>query len=134
LLDQFSELLRSSSSKDFFKSIWVELQALTVRRGGNRNGQFLVITTQAVDYRRNVIALPKGREGRGWGKFARELSKVKAFFEATIVPPSGSGSVIGCSMSHAVMGEVAVHQVLVLDLIKMKSCRNVEAGRMAVNF
>ena len=58
---------------------------------------------------------------------------MKAFFKATIVPPSGSGSVIGCSMSHAVVGEVAVHQVLVLDLIQMKSCRDVEARRMAVN-
>jgi hypothetical protein len=133
LLEMLEELLRSSGSEDFFKSIWVESKALTVRRGGNRNGRFLVVTTQAVDNRRNVIVLPEGREGLGWGKFARELSKVKAFFEATIVPPSGSNSVIGCSMSHVVVGEVAVHQVRVLDLIQMKSCRDVKARRMAVN-
>jgi hypothetical protein len=58
---------------------------------------------------------------------------VNAFFEATVVPPSGSDSVIGCSTSHTVVGEVAVHQVRVLDVIQMKSCGDVEAGRMAKN-
>ena len=48
------------------------------------------------------------------------------------MPPFGSGFVIGCS-THAVVGEVAVHQVRVLDLIQMKSCRDIEAERMAVN-
>jgi hypothetical protein len=133
LLDILEELLRSSGSEDFSKSIRVDSKALTVKRGGNRNGRFLVVTTQAVDDRRNIIVLPEGREGRGWGRFAGELSKVKDFFEATIVPPSGSGSVVGCSTSHAVVGEVAVHQEHVLDLFQMKTCRDVEAGRMAVD-
>jgi hypothetical protein len=86
LLEMLEELLRSTGSEDFFKSIWVESKALIVRRGGNRNGRFLVVTTQAVDDKRNVIVLLEGCEGRGWGRFAGELSKVKAFFEATIVP------------------------------------------------
>ena len=133
LLEMLEELLRSFGSKDFFKSIQVESKALTIKRGGNRNGRFLMVTNQALDDRRNVIVLPKGREGRRWGRFTGELSKVKAFFEATIMPPSGFGSVIGCSTSHAVVGEVAVHQVRVLDLIQMKTCRDVEARRMAVN-
>jgi hypothetical protein len=80
LLEMLEELLRSSGPEDFFKSIRVESKALTVRRGGNRNVWFLVVTTQAVDNRRNVIVLLEGREGRGWGKFTGELSKVKAFF------------------------------------------------------
>jgi hypothetical protein len=133
LLEMLEELLRSSGSEDFFKSIQVESKALTVRRGGNRNGRFLVVITQAVDDRRNVIVLPEGREGWGWGRFAGELSRVKAFFEATVVPPFGSNSVTRCSTSHAVVGKVAVHQVRVLDLIQMKSCRDVEAGRMVMN-
>ena len=64
LLEMLEELLRLSGSEEFFESTQVDSKALTVRRGGNRNGQFLVVTTQAVDNRRNVIVLPEGCEER----------------------------------------------------------------------
>jgi hypothetical protein len=95
LLEMLEELLRSSGSEDFFKSIQVESKALTVRRGGNRNGRFLVVITQAVDDKMNVIVLPEGREGWGWGRFAGEMSRVKAFFEATVVPLSAPILLLG---------------------------------------
>jgi hypothetical protein len=37
------------------------------------------------------------------------------------------------STSHAVVGEVVVHLEHVLDLFQMKTCRDVEVGRMAVD-
>ena len=86
LIGMMEELLRSSVSVDFVKSIRMESKALTVRRGGNRNGQFLVVSTQVVDNRKNVIVLPKGCEGRERGRFARELSKIKAFFKPRQCP------------------------------------------------
>jgi hypothetical protein len=71
------------------------IEALTVRRVGNKNGQFLVVSTQAVDDRRNVIVLPKGHEGRGWGRFAGELCKVKAFFKPQQCPSPTSVLFLG---------------------------------------
>jgi hypothetical protein len=43
---------------------------------------FFEVTAQAVGGRRRLILLLEGREGRGWSRFSRELSKVMAFFEA----------------------------------------------------
>jgi hypothetical protein len=49
--------------------------------------------------RRGLVLIPEGREGRGWSRFASKLSKVEAFFNASIIltagvvrPPSGVAS------------------------------------------
>ena len=77
----------------------------------------------------------EGREGQGWVRFAGELSKVMAFFEA-MKELLSSGFVLGCTTHSAeVVREVFVHhgEVRGLDLILVESCRDVEVGRMAVN-
>lgn len=42
---------------------------------------------------RQGILLPEGRNGRGWARFAGELSKVVAFLEAMDAPSLSSSSV-----------------------------------------
>ena len=79
--------------------------------------------------------VPEGQEVRGWGRFAGELNKVMAFFEAMNELLS-SNSVLGCTTPSAeVVREVSVHhgEVHGLDLIPVESCRDMEVERMAVN-
>jgi pentatricopeptide repeat protein len=135
LIVMMEEVMRTDGAKDLINSNREASKVLTFRRGGNRDGRFLMVLNQAVGGQRNIIVVPEGREGRGWARFAGELSKVMAFFEAIKELPS-SGSILGCTTpSTKVVCEVFVHhgEVRGLDLILVESCRDVEVGRMAVN-
>jgi hypothetical protein len=82
LIVTMEEVMQTDRIVDFVNSNQEASKVLTVRRGGNRDGWFLVVLTQTVGGRRNIIVVLEGREGRGWSRFAGELSKVMAFFEA----------------------------------------------------
>lgn len=54
---------------------------------------FLELVVYAEGGRQWLILLLEGREGRGWGRFAGELSKVVTFLEAMTTPSSSSSFV-----------------------------------------
>jgi hypothetical protein len=83
------EALKSPGSLDFVKSFREESKLVIVRRGGNQAGRFLEVSSFAVGGRKGSIWLPEGRDGRGWRRFAGELSKMVAVLE------SPSGSLVG---------------------------------------
>jgi hypothetical protein len=89
LVDTVKEALKSPGSLDFVKSFREESKLVIVRRGGNQAGRFLEVSSFAVGGRKGSIWLPEGRDGRGWRRFAGELSKMVAALE------SPSGSLVG---------------------------------------
>jgi hypothetical protein len=80
LLSMVEEVLRNLGSEDFVNSFREGSKVTIVRRGGNRSDRFLEVAVYAVGVRRGMILFPKGRDGWGWSRVSRELSKVLAFF------------------------------------------------------
>ena len=54
---------------------------------------FLKLVVYAEGGQQGLILLLQGQEGRGWGRFAGELSKVVTFLEAMTTPSSSSSFV-----------------------------------------
>jgi hypothetical protein len=74
--------LRNTGMKDFVKSFREVQQALIVRRGEKKAGRFLELAVCAEGGQQGLVLLAEGSDGRGWARFAGELSKVVAFLEA----------------------------------------------------
>jgi hypothetical protein len=102
LVSTMENLLRFSGDKEFVKSFREGSKVLIVRRGSNPASRYFELAVYAVGGRRGIILILEGRGGRGWSRFAAELGKVIAFFEASagsgIVPPplvlKGSGNLV----------------------------------------
>jgi hypothetical protein len=84
LSSTMEELVCDSNSKDFIKSFKEGSKVTIIQRGSNMSGQFLEVAMYAVGGWRGLIMVPKGREGRGWSRFAAEMSKVKIYFESMV--------------------------------------------------
>jgi hypothetical protein len=89
LVDTVKEALKSPGIMDFVKSFREESKLVIVRRGGNQVGRFLEVSSFAVGGQKGSIWLLEGRDGRGWRRFAGELSKM------VVVLESPSGSLVG---------------------------------------
>jgi hypothetical protein len=117
--------LLNTGLKDFVKSFQEDQQVLIVRRGENRVGCFLKLEVYAEGGRQGLILLLEGRQGRGWGRFERELSKVVAFLEAMAAPSLSSSSLVFSSYVRCC--EWRLHQLcllvrLVLNRLSTKIC------------
>ena len=63
LIVTIEEMMRTDGAEDLINSNRQASKVLTFRRGGNRDGWFLMVSNQVVGGRRNVIVVPEGREG-----------------------------------------------------------------------
>jgi hypothetical protein len=88
-------LLGLSEEQEIVKSFREGLKLLIARRGGNKDGLFLEVSSFGLGGQKWFIVIPKGRGGWGWIKFSDELRKVVDFLSGPV--GSGSGSSEGCS-------------------------------------
>jgi hypothetical protein len=95
LLSMVEEVLQNPGIKNFVKSFREGSKVTIVRRGGNSSGRFLEVAVYDVGGRKGMIVFPEGRDGRGWRRVSGELSKVLAFFGASVVSSSVSGVPVG---------------------------------------
>jgi len=112
-------------SKGFAGVVSLGLQFAVWVVATNRVGCFLKLEVYAEGGRQGLILLLEGRQGRGWGRFERELSKVVAFLEAMAAPSLSSSSLVFSSYVRCC--EWRLHQLcllvrLVLNRLSTKIC------------
>jgi hypothetical protein len=83
-------LLGLLEEQEIVKSFREGLKLLIARRGGNKDGRFLEVSSFGLGGRKGFIVIPEGRGGWGWIKFSDELRKVVDFLSGPV--GSGSGS------------------------------------------
>jgi hypothetical protein len=81
-------LLGLPEEQELVKSFREGSKLLIARRGGNKVGCFLEVSSFGLGGRKRFIVIPEGRGGWGWIKFSDELRKVVDFLSV----PAGSGS------------------------------------------
>jgi len=81
-------LLGLPEEQEIVKSFREGSKLLIARRGGNKDGRFLEVSSFGLGGRKWFIVIPKGRGGWGCIKFSDELRKVVDFLS----DPMGSGS------------------------------------------
>jgi hypothetical protein len=83
-------LLGLPEEQEIVKSFREGSKLLIARRGGNKDGHFLEVSSFGLGGRKGFIVIPKGRGGWGWIKFFDELRKVVDFLSGSM--GSGGGS------------------------------------------
>jgi len=92
LASMMEELLGLPAEQELVKSFREGSKVLIARRGGNKAGRFLEVSTFGLGGRKGYIVIPEGRRGWGWLKFSDELRKVVVFFSASSGGELGSSS------------------------------------------
>jgi len=85
-------LLGLPEEQEIVKSFREGSKLLIARRGGNKDGRFLEVSSFGLGGRKGFIVIPKGRGGWGWIKFSDELRKVVDFLSSLVGSGSGSSS------------------------------------------
>jgi hypothetical protein len=90
MLSKVEEVLGNPGIEDFVKSFREGSKVTITRRGENRSGRFLEVAVFDGG-RRGRILFPEGRDGRGWSRVSRELSKILDFLGTTVGSPTSGG-------------------------------------------
>jgi len=85
-------LLGLPEEQEIVKSFREGSKLLIARRGGNKDGRFLEVSSFGLGGRKGFIVIPEGRGGWGWIKFSDELRKVVVFLSGPLGSGSGSSS------------------------------------------
>jgi hypothetical protein len=85
-------LLGLPEEQEIVKSFKKGSKLLIARRGGNKNGRFLEVSSFGLGGQKGFIVIPEGRGGWGWIKFSDELRKVVDFLSGPVGCGSGSSS------------------------------------------
>jgi hypothetical protein len=85
-------LLGLLEEQELVKSFREGSKLLIARRGGNKAGCFLEVSSFGLGGRKRFIVIPEGRGGWGWIKFSDELRMVVDFLSVPVGSGSGSSS------------------------------------------
>jgi hypothetical protein len=85
-------LLSLPEEQEIVKSFREGSKILIARRGGNKDGRFLEVSSFGLGGWKGFIVIPEGRGGWGWIKFSDELRKVVDFLFGPVGSGSGSSS------------------------------------------
>lgn len=92
LASMLEVLLGLPEEQEIVKSFREGSKLLIVRRGGNKDGHFLEVSSFGLGGWKGFIVIPKGHGGWGWIKFSEELRKVVDFLSGPVGSGSGSSS------------------------------------------
>jgi hypothetical protein len=103
--------VRSTVSEDFVKSFRKGLKVTIVQSDGNGCSWFFEGAVYAVGCWRVMTMFPEGRNGRGWSRVFRELSKAITFLEAMVKALYAGGALVGECLGKAA-GPLSFAEVL----------------------
>jgi hypothetical protein len=106
LASMLEMLLGLPEEQEIVKSFREGSKLLIARRGGNKDGRFLEVSSFRLGGRKWFIVIPEGNAGWGWIKFSDELRKVVDFLSG----PMGNGSSGSGSSSSSEKKEVKAVQ------------------------
>jgi hypothetical protein len=92
LASMLEVLLGLPEEQEIVKSFREGSKLLIARRGGNKDGRFLEVSSFGLGGQKGFIVIPKGRGGWSWIKFSDELRKIVDFFSGPMDSGSGSSS------------------------------------------
>jgi hypothetical protein len=92
LASMLEVLLGLPEEQEIVKSFREGSKLLIARRGGNKDGRFLEVSSFRLGGRKGFIVIPEGCGGWGWIKFSNELRKVVDFLFGPVGSGSGSSS------------------------------------------